>query len=344
MEALAGILGVAVLVLVGAVVYLLTRGGGQPDAKKQLIDARLAEIGSKLERVTSAVEGVDSRLTTQLRTFGEQTAALTTSTESLRSVLANSRARGQWGERMAEDILRAIGLVEGVNYRKQPTLPGAQGRPDFVFSLPGDLRLNMDVKFPFDNYQRFIEAESGAAREMHEKAFLRDVRDRIKEIATREYIDPEGGTVDYALLFVPNESVYAFICERDSTVLDYSLSVRVVCCSPHMLFAMLALVDQAARTLGIRKASEEIVSLMGRFNVEWRRFGERLLDQDFAHGLGRGGEEVTAPVPAAGGLAHEPQVGLVDESRRLERLSVPSLCHQAASQLAQFRIEKRQQL
>ncbi len=276
MEALAGILGVAVLVLVGAVVYLLTRGGGQLDAKKQLIDARLAEIGSKLERVTSAVEGVDSRLTTQLRTFGEQTAALTTSTESLRSVLANSRARGQWGERMAEDILRAIGLVEGVNYRKQPTLPGARGRPDFVFSLPGDLRLNMDVKFPFDNYQRFIEAESSAAREMHEKAFLRDVRDRIKEIATREYIDPEGGTVDYALLFVPNESVYAFICERDSTVLDYSLSVRVVCCSPHMLFAMLALVDQAARTLGIRKASEEIVSLMGRFNAEWRRFGDSL--------------------------------------------------------------------
>ena len=275
MEALAGILGVAVLVLVGAVVYLLTRGGGL-DTKKQLIDARLAEIGSKLERVTSAVQGVDTRLTTQLRTFGEQTAALTTSTESLRNVLANSRARGQWGERMAEDILRAIGFVEGINYRKQQTVAGGRARPDFVFSLPGDLHLNMDVKFPFDNYQRFVEAESNAARETYQKEFLRDVRSRIKEIATREYIDPEGGTVDFALMFVPNESVYAFICEQDATVLDYSLSVRVVCCSPHMLFAMLALVDQAGRTLGIRKATEEIVALMGRFNAEWRRFGDSL--------------------------------------------------------------------
>ena len=277
MEALVGILGVAVLVLVAAVVYLLTRrGGGQLDAKRQLIDAQLAEIGSKLERVTSAVEGVDTRLTTQLRTFGEQTAALTSTTESLRSVLANSRARGQWGERMAEDILRAIGFVEGVNYRKQAAIADGRARPDFVFSLPGDLRLNMDVKFPFDNYQRFVEAESDAARDAYQKAFLRDVRSRIKEIATREYIDPEGGTVDFVLLFVPNESVYAFICEQDSTLLDYSLGVRVVCCSPHMLFAMLALVDQAGRTLGIRKASEEIVSLMGRFNAEWRRFGDSL--------------------------------------------------------------------
>lgn len=240
--------------------------------KKKLIDQQLEAVKTELARVSKSVQQVDTGLTTKLEAFGKQTLALTSTTDSLRRVLGDSRARGQWGERMAEDVLRKIGFIDGINYHKQFTLDGAGSRPDFVFLLPGGLTMNMDVKFPFDNYKRFVEADAEPERQVHQKAFFRDVRSRIKEVATREYIDPEGGTVNYALLFVPNESVYAFICDEDAGIFDESLSQGVVCCSPYMLFAMLALVDQAAKTLNLQKASEDLLKLYGAFSVQWGKF------------------------------------------------------------------------
>ncbi len=57
-----------------------------------------------------------------MKLVGEQTASLTSTAGSLWEALVNSRVRGQWGERMAEDVLRLIGFVEGVNYQKQRTI------------------------------------------------------------------------------------------------------------------------------------------------------------------------------------------------------------------------------
>src|SRR3989442_690290 len=80
-------------------------------------------------------------------------------TRKLREALSSSKARGQGGERMAEDVLRLAGLLEGVNYRKQTTIDGA-GRPDYTFLLPNGRVMHMDVKFPLDNYVRHLEAGS----------------------------------------------------------------------------------------------------------------------------------------------------------------------------------------
>ena len=253
------------------------------DTKKQLIDQQLATMNKGLEKVATLVRDTESKreasfsqLTTHLKLIGQQTVELTSSTTTLREALSSARARGQWGQRMAEDILRLLGFIEGINYHKQETIEGPGSRPDFVFPLPGDLRMNMDVKFPFDNYFKFLDEKSEVARDKFKGAFLRDVRARIKEVTTREYIDPEKGTVDYVLLFIPNESIYSFIHESDPNVLDIALQNKVICCSPFTLFAVLAVVRQAVDNFALQKASEEIISLYGRFNNEWQKFTEGL--------------------------------------------------------------------
>ena len=253
------------------------------DSKKQLIDQQLSVMSTRLEQVSTLVQETEtkraagfSQLTTQLQTIGNQASNLTASTTTLREALSSSRARGQWGERMAEDILRVIGFTDGVNYLKQETIDGVGSRPDFIFLLPGDLKLNMDVKFPFDNYMKYLEEPAESEKVKYQTAFLRDVRARIREITTREYIDPEGGTVDYVLLFIPNESVYSFIHENDPDVLDVALQSRVICCSPFTLFAVLAVVRQAVDNFALQKAAEEIISLFGRFNEEWGKFNTSL--------------------------------------------------------------------
>ena len=201
-----------------------------------------------------------------------QTNELIQITGNLREALASSKVRGQWGERMAEDVLKVAGFIENVNYLKQKTIEGQGNIPDYTFLLPRDLKLNMDVKFPFDNYMKFLEANSDADRESFCRNFLRDVKNRINEITTRDYINPEQNTVDYVHLFIPNEQIYTFINEQDRSILDEGLKNRVIVCSPITLFAVLAVIRQAVENFALEKTSNEILSLLGSFKKQWLKF------------------------------------------------------------------------
>jgi DNA recombination protein RmuC len=253
------------------------------DAKKGLIDQQLHQMTSKLEDVSKLMKELEKdrvnkfeQLASQLNTATQQTTALMQTTTLLREALASTKARGQWGERMAEDVLRLAGFIENVNYLKQKSIDEAGTRPDFTFLLPRDLRLNMDVKFPLDNYIKFLESDSEPAKARFRNDFLRDVKARIKEVTSREYINPKQNTVDYVLLFIPNEQIYSFIHEQDSSILDEGIKNRVVFCSPLSLFAVLAVVRQAVDNFALEKTSSEILSLLGVFKKQWDEFLKKL--------------------------------------------------------------------
>jgi len=218
------------------------------------------------------------QLDRQLRVAGEQTAALMQTTGQLKEALASSKVRGQWGERMAEDVLRVAGFVEGINYRKQKAMESGN-KPDFTFYLPRSLIVNMDVKFPLDNYMHYLECESSGDRagaESFRKMFLRDVKNRLKEVAGREYINPSENTLDYVLLFIPNEQIYAFIHEQDSSILDEGLRQHVVFCSPITLFAVLAVIRQAVENFSLEQTARQILALYSEFNKQWKKFSETM--------------------------------------------------------------------
>ncbi|HDY88715.1 MAG TPA: DNA recombination protein RmuC [bacterium] len=249
------------------------------DSKKGLIDQQLVLMTTELEKVSKMVnefekdrENKFGELTKQMELTSKQTGELIQTTGNLREALASSKVRGQWGERMAEDVLRVAGFIENVNYLKQTAIKGERNIPDFTFLLPRDLKLNMDVKFPFDNYMKFLEADTESEKENYRKNFLRDVKNRINEITTRDYINPEQNTVDYVLLFIPNEQIYSFINEQDNTILDEGIKKRVIVCSPITLFAVLAVIRQAVENFALEKTSNEILSLFGSFKKQWLKF------------------------------------------------------------------------
>ena len=156
------------------------------------------------------------QVASQLKYAAEQTALLQETAHQLRQALSSTRARGQWGERMAEDVLRLSGLhrgrqlpeAEGPRYRRRPAglhlppAPGTEGQHGRQVP-PGQLR-------PLS-----WRADRDAERESLKTQFLRDVKARIKEVTTRDYINPEENTLDYVLVFIPNEQVYAFINENE---------------------------------------------------------------------------------------------------------------------------------
>jgi len=259
---------------------VLEREAGAKDLgeKKTLIDQQLIEMTSKLENVTTLMNRLErdreqkfGEISQHLKLAHDQYTALSQSTNSLREALASTKARGQWGERMAEDVLRMAGFVEKINYVKQKAT--SEGKiPDFTFFLPKNLVLNMDAKFPLDNYMRYLEADNDTEKERYCKAFLRDVKARVKEIRGREYINPSGGTVDYVILFIPNEQIYAFIHEMDSSILDDAIREKVVFCSPVTLFAVLAVIRQAVENFSLEETSNEILELIGSFKKQWELY------------------------------------------------------------------------
>jgi len=256
------------------------QGEAALDGRKQLIDQTVAQIAARLTEVGQSLQTLDKErreshgaLIQKLEHTARTTTELQQTTARLREALANPQRRGQWGERMAEDVLRLAGFIEGVNYQKQ-SATDAGSRPDFTFPLPQGRRVNMDVKFPVANYLKCLEAPDDAAGAQARTAFLRDVRTRVKEVTTREYIDPEGGTVDYVLVFIPNEQVYGFIHQHDPDLLDDALRQKVVLCSPLTLYAMLAVIRQAAESLRVEQASREILALLGAFKREWDKYTE----------------------------------------------------------------------
>jgi DNA recombination protein RmuC len=253
------------------------------DTKKLLIDQSIKEVRDNLKSVEGLVSELEKnrehsmgQLSEQLKLASEQTTKLQETTGKLQLALGNSRVRGQWGERMADDILRSIGFVEGTNYRKQMVSESTGNRPDYTFFMPNSLQLNMDVKFPLDNYMKFINAEADTDRESYKASFLKDARQRIKEVTTREYINPEQNTVDFVLVLIPNEQVYRFINENDANIIDYALQSKVVMCSPITLYAVLALVNQAVNNFKTEKAIDEIIQQVKFFQIQWQKYAESM--------------------------------------------------------------------
>ena len=258
------------------------RSAADLDGKKGLIDQQLASMTGELGKVADLVRELEhdrhrtfGQLTNELQRQHEGLNALSENTRQLREVLASSRARGQWGERMAEDVLRLAGFVEGINYRKQATLASA-GRPDYTFLMPGGLVMHMDVKFPLDNYVRYLEAETDIERAQRRDQFLRDVRDRVKELTTRGYLDAGDETVDCLLLFIPNEQVYAFIQTHDRDAIDDAMRQKIVVCSPLTLYAVLAVVRQAVDNFRLERTSSEILGLLREFSLQWEKYSGQL--------------------------------------------------------------------
>jgi len=257
-------------------------------SKKDVIDARLdqvhAEMRSELTKLSEMVSTLGrssaenfGQVTSSLQAHAEIANTLADSTRALREALANPQARGQWGERMAEDVLRLAGFVENINYVKQTQIEGGTGRPDYTFPMPKGHALYMDVKFPMASYLRYLEVGTNAERDVHLKRFLADVRLRVRELAKRDYAgESDTPSVDYVLLFIPNEQLTGFIHEHDAGLIDEAMGQKVVLCSPLTLFAFLGVIRQAFDNFMIEQTSDEILQLLGTFSSQWRKYNEQV--------------------------------------------------------------------
>lgn len=311
------------------------------DSKKKLIDQQLSSMSNELSKVTTLIKEFEADRTSKFSALSQELTSLGQTSSQLQRALADSRSRGQWGERIAEDILRLSGFIEGVNYRKQESIDGF--RPDYTFLLPKNLTLNMDVKFPLDNYVKYVNATAEIEQEKYRKDFIRDVRARVGEIVKRDYINTEQSTIDCVLVFIPNEQIYRFIHEEDQALIEDALSKKVILCSPMTLFIVLAIVHQAADNFALEKSSQEILGILNDFKKQWERFAvkmgeiEKLLNRTTeayrdltgvrTRSLEKSFKKIDALI-AERQLLEEPNLSLLSEEESLELDGIPTFSGQ----------------
>lgn len=233
------------------------------------LDKRQAEIRS-LEQDRVKTFGTLSSSLESHRKLAEQ---LEVSTKKLSEVLANNQARGEWGERIIEDLLQANGLVEGVHYARQLKLGETSLRPDITLLLPNKRSVAVDVKFPFSEIQQVLVTESKAEQRKLEKQFAANIKLKIDKVA--EYIEPTALTLDYAILFVPNEMIFSFINQKLPEIVDYALKKRVLLVSPFTFLIVARTVIESYRNFMISDSLREAASHIDAFIEEWSKFKEK---------------------------------------------------------------------
>ena len=205
---------------------------------------------------------------------------------SLRSIMEGNQTRGAYGEYQLNMVLHNVfGDTVGC-YQEQYTIKkvkdGDDVRADAVVFMPEPNKMIcVDSKFPFQDYERLMKEESEENKEEFKRAFAAAVKKHITVIKDKYIV--EGKTAPEALMFIPNDGVFAYIHQELLDVVDYAREKRVILTSPSTLPAILVTINmvriEAERAKNVKEISKQL-DFLGRqftmFSKEWDTFSKQL--------------------------------------------------------------------
>ena len=256
------------------------------DALARLNDQKLEQMRRTVsEKLESTLE---NRLGQSFRLVNEQLArvhkglgemqTLAQGVGDLKKVLTNVKTRGVWGEvrlrALLEDSLSPGQYLENAQVR-----PGTQERVEFAIRLPAadgeGALLPVDSKFPQEDYLRLVDAaQSGDANAV--RAARKQLENAVREQARRireKYVAPPA-TTDYAVLFLPVESLYAEVARADGLLESLQNTCRVLVAGPSTFAALLTSLQMGFRTVALQKRSGEVLELLSAVQEEFQKYGE----------------------------------------------------------------------
>jgi DNA recombination protein RmuC len=249
--------------------------------KQVLIERTIRDLSQNLQKTNDKIEkaerdriGSFEHLREQIHHQAQQTKDLIATATSLHRVLSNNQLRGQYGEQVAEDLLKMSGFVRGTDYLVQD-MQADGSRPDFSVLLPNGMKINIDAKFPFQNLLKLVESPD-EHKTQYRSLFERDLREKVKQVTTRQYINPAEHTVDFVVLFVPNEAVFSYIYDQMQDVWIDALKMKVIFAGPFSLTAIVRMVRQAHDQFAIQKNLRSIIAQIQTFKDEFLKYHEEV--------------------------------------------------------------------
>ncbi len=201
----------------------------------------------------------------------------------LKKVLTNVKTRGTWGEIQLGNILEQI-LTQDQYEVNVATKKNSDDRVEFAVKLPGKgvdkeqiVWMPIDSKFPQEDYQRLLDAQEAADKELAERS-IKNLEMRIKAEAKKikeKYLDPPN-TTDFGIMFLPVEGLYAEVLRRPGLSDFLQREYRITVTGPTTLAALLNSLHMGFRTLAVEKRSSEVWELLARVKTEFGKFGDML--------------------------------------------------------------------
>ena len=236
--------------------------------------SQMGQVGASVQQQLQHVGRVVGDVQGSLGKLGETNQRIFEvgkSIAGLEQILKSPKVRGGLGETFLENLLSQ--MLMG-HYELQHQFSTGD-RVDAVVRI-GDRMVSIDAKFPLENFQRMIQESEDAARKPWRRAFVRDIKARVDEIA-KKYILPDEGTYDFAQMYIPAENVYFEAITRDESLDEdppgvYATSKRVIPVSPNSLYAYLQVIVLGLKGLQIERSAQEIQERLSRLGGDLEKF------------------------------------------------------------------------
>lgn len=247
----------------------LTDNTKQVDSRLEVTQRNQQKSEQEIQRI---IRDVTNRLS-QMQEANQKIFEVGKDIASLQEILKAPKLRGSLGELFLGELLAQIFPVD--KFALQYKFKSGES-VDAVLFLRDKQIVPIDAKFPLESFQRMISTQDEDQRAREKKEFVKSVKLRIDEIATK-YIAPDEGTLDFALMYIPAENVYYETIikgEDGNDLVSYAYGKRVIPVSPNNLYVYLQTIAMGLRGMQVEHRAKEILADLSRLNTEFTKVTE----------------------------------------------------------------------
>lgn len=249
------------------------------------IENTIKDTEQQLRKLDTERKVSEARLNEQLRNLLSSHHGLQTETRNLVNALRRPEVRGQWGEITLRRLVELSGMSERCDFTEQTSVNTENGslRPDMIIQLPNQRQLVVDVKTPLDAYISASEASNDDDRKKHLLRHSKNVKQRIKELANKQYWQQFEQSPEFIILFIPGDQFLSSALDVSPNLLESALEQKILLATPTSLVGLLRAIaygwnqDTLSRnSVKIRATGERLLKRLEILNRHFKKLGQSL--------------------------------------------------------------------